>query len=96
MRALTQSGGQDFIVVAPLLIKRRRDFYKRCRNKTGIAKEVPNSIYKDNPPQPLGFFNRSLFCGVLSLLPDRERLKIDTDGLSVWSEDECFCSAEIS
>ena len=53
--ALTQSGGQSFTVVAPLLLKRRRDFYKGCQNKTGITKKVPKSIFKDNSPQPLGF-----------------------------------------
>ena len=78
--ALTQNGGQNFIVVAPLLLKRHRDFYKGCRNKTGITKKVPNSICKINSPQPLDFFNRGLFCCVLGLLPDRQRLRIDTDG----------------
>ena len=36
--ALPKSGSQNFIVVAPLLLKRRRDFYKGCRNQTGITK----------------------------------------------------------
>ena len=55
-------------------------FRKGAGIKPVSTKKVPNSIGKDNSPQPLGFFNRSLFCGVLSLLPDRQRLKNGTDG----------------
>ena len=62
------------------MLKRRQDFYKGCRNKTGITKKVPNSICKNNSPQPLDFFNRGLFYCVLGWLLDRQRLKIDTDG----------------
>ena len=40
--ALTQRGSQTFLVVAPLLLKLRQVFYKGCRNRTGITKEVPN------------------------------------------------------
>ena len=39
--ALTQSGSPIFLVLAPLLWKRRREFYEGCRNKNSIAKEMP-------------------------------------------------------